>query len=147
MSALAQIIGSELKTSTWTVTSTPESVDYSFEQQEILKVFVQPVANKMQGMCRLENGFEKLMPLFRGLLLMGKPVTLSLIYDFSNSQVFFTYSQHENKEVERFFAQVILLLKKEVRFKQILEKVIANNRKFQVEQALLQASLHSVAWD
>jgi hypothetical protein len=61
--------------------------------------------------------------------------------------VFFTFSQSESQEVERFFNKVIELLKKEVRFRQILEKVIENNRRYQAEQALLQSSLHSVTWD
>lgn len=147
MSALAQSIDSELESRSWTISASPESLDFSFENQEIIKLFIQPVANVMQGMCRLESGFEKLLPLFKGLISMGKPSTLSLIYDETNSQVFFTYAPGESKTVERFFAQVVTLLKKEVRFKQILEKVIQNNRKHQAEQALLQASLHQVIWD
>jgi len=147
MSALAQQIGSDLNPSHWTISSCPESLDFSFNNQGIIKLFVQPVSNVMQGMCRLEKGFEKLMPLFKGLFCMGKPSSLSLIYDESNSQVFFTYSQVESKLVDRFFAQVIVLLKSEVRFKQILEKVISNQKKYLAEQALLQASLHNVAWD
>ena len=147
MSVLAQSFGSDLQTNSWTISSPPESLDFRYENQEIIKLFVQPVSNVMQGMCRLETGFEKLLPLFKGLISMGKPSTLSLIYDVDNSQIFFTYSLGESKTVERFFTQVISLLKKEVRFKQILEKVIQNNRKYQAEQALLQASLHQVAWD
>jgi hypothetical protein len=147
MSALVQISGSELDNNLWTISLTPESVDDYLIQQEILKLIVQPEANKMQGMCRLETGFEKLMPLLRGLLRLGKPASLSLIYDFSKSQVFFTYSQSEVKVVEKFFTKVIGMLKKEIRFKQILEKVIANHRKHQAEQAILQSSLHSAVWD
>lgn len=147
MSALAQSNGSGLQSTSWTISTSPESLDFSIQDQEIIKLFVQPVSNVMQGMCRLETGFEKLLPLFKGLISMGKPSTLSLIYDTYNCQVFFTYSLSETKLVEKFFAQVISLLKKEVKFKQILEKVIQNNRKHQAEQALLQASLHKVAWD
>ena len=147
MSALAQSIGSETEAKSWTISTSPESLDFSINNQEIIKLSVQPVSNVMQGMCRLETGFEKLLPLFKGLISMGKPSTLSLIYDTHNSQVFFSYSLGETTIVERFFTQVISLLKKEVRFKQILEKVIQNKRKYQAEQALLQASMHKVAWD
>lgn len=98
-------------------------------------------------MCRFENGFEKLLPLFRGLILLGKPSSLSLIYDFTRAQVFFTYAHTEAQEVDKFFGKVIDMLKNEVRFKQILEKVIQNNRKYQAEQALLQTALHRVNWD
>ena len=147
MSALAQPIDLELDSNSWTISTSSESLDFSFENQEIIKLFVQPVSNVMQGMCRLETGFEKLLPLFKGLVSMGKPSTLSLIYDPENSQVFFTYSLGEKRKVENFFSQVISLLKKEVRFKQILEKVILENRKHQAELALLQSSLHQLAWD
>lgn len=147
MSLALPISNLEIASSAWTVTSTPELIRFNLGQQEILKIFSQPIANKMQGMCRFERGFEKLLPLFRGLILLGKPSSLSLIYDFDRAQAFFTFSQSESQEVERFFNSVIELLKKELKFKQILEKVIENNRRFQAEQALLQASLHRVTWD
>jgi hypothetical protein len=38
-------------------------------------------------------------------------------------------------------------LKKEVRFKEILEKVLENKKRFQSEQALLQSALQGKAWD
>ncbi len=147
MSLALPISNLEIASPAWTVTSTPELIRFNLGQQEILKIFSQPIANKMQGMCRFERRFEKLLPLFRGLILLGKPATLSLIYDFDRAQVFFTFSQSESQEVERFFNRVIDLLKKEVRFKQILEKVIENNRRYQAEQALLHSSLHRVIWD
>ncbi|MFL0683564.1 MAG: hypothetical protein ACK4SF_13865 [Algoriphagus aquaeductus] len=147
MSVAVQINSSENSTTSWTVSTSPESVNFHFGQQDILKISSQPIANKMQGMCRFENGFEKLLPLFRGLILLGKPSSLSLIYDFTRAQVFFTYAHTEAQEVDKFFGKVIDMLKNEVRFKQILEKVIQNNRKYQAEQALLQTALHRVNWD
>jgi hypothetical protein len=147
MSLALPIRNLEISSTPWTVTSSPELIRFNLGQQDILKIFSQPIANKMQGMCRFERGFEKLLPLFRGLILLGKPSTLSLIYDFDRAQVFFTFSQAETQEVEKFFNSVIDLLKKEVRFKQILEKVIENNRRYQAEQALLHSALHSVTWD
>ena len=146
MSAIAQISESVEKSS-WTISTSPELVHISLQQQEILKIFSQPVENKMQGMCRFEKGFEKLLPLFRGLVVLGKPTTLNFIYDFHQAQIFFTFSLNEKKAVERFFGRIIDLLKNEVRFKKILEKVIENNRKYQAEQSLLQSSLHQAIWD
>ncbi len=101
----------------------------------------------MQGMCRFEKGFEKLLPLFRGLILLGKPGSLSVIYDFDRAQAFFTFAQSEKREVVWFFNQIIELLKKEVAFKEILDKVIENNKRFRAEQALLHSALHGAAWD
>ncbi|MCU0399478.1 MAG: hypothetical protein MUE75_00505 [Algoriphagus sp.] len=147
MSAAVQINRSECSTTSWTISTSPELVKFSLGTQEVLKIFSQPVANKMQGMCRFERGFEKLLPLFRGLILLGKPTSLSLIYDSGKAQVFFTFSQSEKKEVEKFLGKVVELLKKEVRFKQLLEKVIENKQRYQAEQSLLQNSLHAVSWD
>lgn len=147
MSVAVQISSLESSITSWTISTSPELVKFSLGQQEILKIFSQPVANKMQGMCRFEKGFEKLLPLFRGLILLGKPASLSLIYDFGKAQVFFTFSQSEKKEVEKFLNKVVEMLKKEVRFKQLLEKVIENKRRYQAEQSLLQSSMHAVSWD
>lgn len=147
MSAVAQFISSDLKSNSWTVTASPELTHFKVGQQEILKIFSQPVANQMQGMCRFEKGFEQLLPLFRGLILLGKPKSLSLIYDFDRSQAFFTFSQTEKKEVVQFFNQIIELLKREVKFKEILKKVIGNSKRFRAEQALLHSALHGAAWD
>ena len=147
MSAAAQILGSELKSNSWTVRTSPELTKFSVSNQEILKIFSQPVGNQMQGMCRFEKGFEQLLPLFRGLILLGKPKSISLIYDVERAQAFFTFSLTEKQEAVRFFNQIIILLKKEVRFKEILENVLENSKRFQAEQALLNSALHGSAWD
>lgn len=147
MSAVAQFISSDLKPNSWTVTTSPELTNFKVGKQEILKIFSQSVANQMQGLCRFEKGFEQLLPLFRGLILLGKPKSLSLIYDFDRSQAFFTFSQTEKKEVEQFFNQIIELLQREVKFKEILKEVIGNSKRFRAEQALLHSSLHGAAWD
>lgn len=147
MSVALQISSSESLSGSLIVLTSPELTQLAVGQQEIMKIFSRQVSNSMQGMCRFERGFEKLMPLFRGLILLGKPSSLNLIYDFHRAQVFFTFAAEERKDVERFFGKVVVLLEKEVRFKQILEKVIENNRRHQAEQALLQASLHGLSWD
>jgi hypothetical protein len=147
MSTALQISSSESQSGSLIVLTSPELTGQSMGQLEILKIFSRPATNKMQGMCRFEKGFEKLLPLFRGLISLGKPASLSLVYDYSRSQVHFTFAGEESKAVEKFFGKVIRLLENEVRFKPILEKVIENNRRHQAEQALLQKSLHRVSWD
>ena len=147
MSAVAQTFRSESTPNSWTVTSSPDLAQFSVGKQVILKISSQEVANQMQGMCRFEKGFERLLPLFRGLVLLGRPRSLSFIYDFGRAQAFFTFSQTEKREVIRFVNQIIELLKKEVAFKEILEQVIENNRRFKAEQALLNSALHGAAWD
>ena len=147
MSAVAQILRSDLQSNSWTVTTSPDLAQFSVGKQVILKIFSQEVANQMQGMCRFEKGFEQLLPLFRGLILLGKPRSLSFIYDFDRAQAFFTFSQNEKNEVIRFVNQIIELLKKEVAFKKILDQVLENNKRFWAEQALLNSALHGSAWD
>ncbi|MBN7810914.1 hypothetical protein J0A68_08110 [Algoriphagus sp. H41] len=147
MSAVATLVSPELKSSTWTVTSTPDLAQFNVGKEAILKIFSQEVGNQMQGMCRFERGFEQLLPLFRGLILLGKPASLSLIYDFDRAQAFFTFSQSQKPEVVRFFNHIISLLKREVAFKEILAQVIENKKRFQAEQALLNSALQGAAWD
>ena len=147
MSAVAQILRTELNSNSWTVTASPDLAQFNVGEEVILKIFSQEVGNQMQGMCRFERGFEQLLPLFRGLILLGKPRSLSLIYDFDRAQAFFTFSQTEKREVVRFVNQIIELLKKEVRFKEILDKVIENNNRFRAEQSLLNSALLGAAWD
>jgi hypothetical protein len=147
MSVTAPILRSEWKSTSWTVHTSSDLTQFSLNNLEILKFFSKPVGNEMQGMCRFEKGFEQLLPLFRGLVLLGKPQSLSLIYDVHHAQAFFTFSLVEKQEVVRFLNQIIDLLRKEVRFKEVLEKVIENNRRHQAEQALLQSSLLAVSWD
>jgi hypothetical protein len=147
MSAVAQKSDSETQANAWILSTSSDLAYFKVGNQEILKIFSQPVANRMQGMCRFEKGFEALMPLLRGLTLMGRPSSLSFIYDIDQSQAFFTFSQSEAGKVQHFFNQIIGLLKKEVKFKEILKKVIENNNRFRSEQALLNAALHGKAWD
>lgn len=147
MSAAAQNLSSSLTSNSLTVTTSPKLAQFKVGKQEILKIFSQPVANQMQGMCRFEKGFEQLLPLFRGLMLLGKPGSLSVIYDFDRAQAFFTFSQEEKRETQLFFNQILELLKKEVKFKEILRQVMENKKRFQAEQALLNSALHGVAWD
>lgn len=147
MSAASHLVSSEVNSNSWTVRTFPGMAQFRVSEQEILKIFSQPVGNQMQGMCRFGKGFEQLLPLFRGLVLLGKPKSLSLIYEVEQAQVFFTFSQSEKQEVVRFFNQILNLLKKEIRFKEILKKVIENSKRFQSEQALLQAALQGKAWD
>ncbi|GAB3225173.1 hypothetical protein J0A67_08815 [Algoriphagus aestuariicola] len=147
MSALVKPVKTELKSNAWTVSTSPDLSQFIVGKEVILKIFSQEVGNQMQGMCRFERGFEQLLPLFRGLILLGKPSSLSLIYDFDRAQAFFTFFQSEKVEVVRFFNRIIELLKREVAFKEILDQVIENKKRFRAEQSLLHSALKGAAWD
>ncbi len=133
--------------SAWTIRTTSELLGIQPIEADFLQISFKPAGNQMQGMCRFEKGFEQLLPLFKGLISLGKPISLSLIYGVEQPQVFFTFSRSEKQVVVGFFIQIINLLKKEVRFKEILKKVLENKKRFQSEQALLQAALQGKAWD
>ena len=114
---------------------------------DVLKISFQEAGNMMHGNCQFGQEFVSLIPLFRGLILLGKPKTLSLIYDHLNSKVFFTCSLGEKKEVELFFEKISKLLKSEIRFKKLLAQIIASMKRFQAEQQLMHKALHQKNWD
>ncbi|EAZ83216.1 hypothetical protein [Algoriphagus machipongonensis] len=110
-------------------------------QNDLVKFFCNNSGEIMQGMFQLESGGEKLFPLFRGLIGLGKPNSLELRYSIQEKSIFFTYQVVDQEEVDRFFTQVVLLLQKEVKFKGVLKEVIENQLRFRSEQSLLHRSL------
>ncbi|WP_057936566.1 hypothetical protein [Algoriphagus resistens] len=113
----------------------------SVNQQEIVKIIHKKSGMVMQGMCQFEEGFEGLYPLFRGLSEAGKPKNLSLRFSAADKTAYFHYPQANHQDVSLFFAELILLLQKEVKFKNVLKEVIINRNHFKAEQYLLQNSM------
>lgn len=113
----------------------------SVSQKEMIKVFSQKSGEVMQGVCRLEKSFIPLFPLFRGLVGLGKPRSLSLTFSREDNSIFYSFNAEAQPEVEQFFARVLSLLQKEVKFKKILKEVIENRLRFKAEQSLLQTTL------
>jgi hypothetical protein len=113
----------------------------SVSQKEMIKIFNQRSGEVMQGMCRLEKNFDSLFPLFRGLISLGKPNSLSLTYSLEEKSIFYSFKSESQVEVEQFFSRVLVLLQKEIKFKQLLKEVIENRSRFKSEQSLLQSSL------
>lgn len=113
----------------------------SVSHKQMIKVFSQQSGEIMQGVCRLEKSFDSLFPLFRALISLGKPQSLSLTFSRDSKSVFYTFSSEALPEVEQFFDRVLTLLQKEVKFKQVLKEVIENRLRFKSEQSLLQNAL------
>ena len=113
----------------------------SVSQKEMVKIFNQKSGEMMQGMCRLENGFDSLFPLFRGLIRLGKPKSLHLTFSNEERSIFYSFKEEDQTEVEQFFARVLALLQKEVKFKKVLKEIIDNRLRFKTEQSLLQTAL------
>ena len=110
---------------------------YSVNHQEIIKVFNQKKEMGMQGVCRFDEKFEVLYPLFRGLSEAGKPKNLKLRFSSEEKAVYFGYPESDQSEVSHFFSELVLVLQKEVKFKKILKEVIINRNRFKAEQFLL----------
>ena len=109
----------------------------SVNQQEIVKIFNQKSGMVMQGMCKFEEKFENLYPLFRGLSEAGKPQSLNLRFSSVEKAVYFYYPEVDQTEVTQFFSELVRVLQKEVKFKKILKEVIINRNRFRSEQFLL----------
>lgn len=110
-------------------------------QQEIVKIFNQKSGLVMQGMCKFDESFEFLYPLFKGLTEAGKPRSLNLRFSSSENAAYFHYPVSSQSEVSQFFSQVILHLQNEVKFKKVLKEVIINRNQFLSEQFLLQSAM------
>lgn len=113
----------------------------SVNQQEIVKIFNQKSGMVMQGMCKFEEKFDILYPLFRGLSEAGKPKSLNLRFSSAEKAAYFYYPETNQTEVARFFSEIILLLQKEVKFKKVLKEIIINRNHFRAEQFLLQNAM------
>ncbi|PZX53975.1 hypothetical protein LV84_03083 [Algoriphagus ratkowskyi] len=113
----------------------------SVNQQEIVKIFNQKSGLVMQGMCKFDESFEFLFPLFKGLSEAGKPRSLNLSFASSEKAVYFHYPESNQSEVSSFFSQLILHLQNEVRFKKVLKEIIRHRKHFLSEQILLQNAI------
>ncbi|MBN3581779.1 hypothetical protein JYB64_05225 [Algoriphagus aestuarii] len=113
----------------------------SVSQKEMVKIFSQKSGEMMQGMCRMDQGFDSLFPLFKGLIRLGKPKSLTLTYSNEEKSIFYSFREEDQLEVEQFFARVLALLQKEVKFKKVLKEIIENRLRFKSEQSLLQTAL------
>ncbi|WPR76981.1 hypothetical protein [Algoriphagus sp. NG3] len=113
----------------------------SVNQQNIFQMVNQKSDLAIHGMCKFDEQFEILYPLFRGLSEAGKPKSLNLRFSPVERAVYFQYPEASQKEVSVFFAELHTLMQKEVLFKQLLKKVIVNRNRFRSEQFLLQNAL------
>lgn len=113
----------------------------SVNQQEIIKIFNQRSGLVMQGMCKFEDKFDALYPLFRGLSTAGKPKSLNLSFSSGERAAYFHYPEANKSEVSHFFSKLILLLQDEVKFKKVLKEIIVNRNHFKSEQFLLQRAM------
>ncbi|MEP0712898.1 hypothetical protein [Algoriphagus sp.] len=113
----------------------------SVNQQEVVKIFSQPAGMVVQGLCKFEEEFQFLYPLFKGLSEAGKPKDLNLSFSSSDRIAYFYYPTTSHPEISLFFSQLIVLLQNEIKFKKVLKEVITNRNHFLTEQSLLHRAM------
>lgn len=74
-------------------------------------------------------------PLMRGIIFSGQPS--SLVLQANHSSRNFTLRFQQDGEAREYLSKVFGILYREIRFKQVLRKVIANEEKFKLEERLL----------
>jgi hypothetical protein len=80
-------------------------------------------------------------PLLRGIIALGQPLTF-IFQVMAGSRTFvLQYAADQESEVKSYLNQVFSLINAEIRFKQVLRKVIVNQEKFEKEERLLFNSL------
>ena len=141
MSALSYQSASSTSLFNVTVGRNSKVSQISANQQDLVKFFNQKTGDMMQGMCRLEQNFQTLYPLFRGLISLGKPSSLILTFSPEEKSIFYSFRAESLPEVEQFFTRILTLLQKEVKFKKVLKEIIENRLQFKAEQRLLHSAL------
>lgn len=124
----------------WTTQSSPQSSTNSASQQ-VLKFYFQRSGEYMQGICRFEDSFGFMMPLFKSLLGLGTSNWLEVTFSPETKTAYFIFPKSEVKSVENKLNAIHELLIRELHFKSVLSQLIVNKKRFQKEQALLNASL------
>lgn len=116
------------------------STSFSKEERFII-VSSEKSGHQMHGLCKMDNELESLFALFRGLSEAGRPQELSLKFTFDSREVAFSYPISNSIEVIKYFKRLISILQQEVKFKQVLNRIISIRKQFTSEQILLQNSL------
>lgn len=89
----------------------------------------------------LAGSSSEYFPLLRALIALGQPLTF-IIQAVSGSRTFvLQYAADQESEVKGYLSKVFSLINAEIRFKQVLRNVIANQERFEREERLLFNSL------
>ena len=80
-------------------------------------------------------------PILRGLIALGQPRTFGVEVDTKTRSFSLRLEEDQEAEVKNYLKPLFVLIKSEVRFKQVLRKVLLNQEKFEREEKLLYRSL------
>lgn len=76
-------------------------------------------------------------PLLKGIAASGQPKSLRLQVNQSLKIFTLIFDTLDQSEAKIYLSKILTLIEKEVRFKQVLRKVILNQKKFKSEEKLL----------
>ncbi|MCH7408237.1 hypothetical protein MM239_02430 [Belliella sp. DSM 111904] len=86
---------------------------------------------------KINESFASLKGLFRGLTSLGKPGEVILENEVSQGVFTLKYYQSNEIKVKSYLATLIETVENELRFKQVLDQIIENQRKIKAEEGLL----------
>lgn len=94
---------------------------------------------------KINEGFKPIQPLFNGLISIGQPSRGTVEYYQALETFAVKYYQDDEQETASYLEKVFLVLKEEIRFKQILKTVIEKQARFEKESLLLNRELFGKA--
>lgn len=82
-------------------------------------------------------------PLLRGIAASGMGSALRIQVNSALKSFTFVYDKRDEAEAKEYLSKVLSLVRKEIRFKQVLRKVIFNQEKYKREEKLLFSEMTS----
>lgn len=94
---------------------------------------------------KVNESFKSIQPLLNGLLAIGQPRKGSVEFYPELDTFAVKFYQSEEQVAATFIERIFALIKEEIRFKQILKRVIETQERFGRESQLLKKELFGVA--
>lgn len=86
---------------------------------------------------RLAGKASAQYPLLKGMFSSGRPKQLALQADDASKIIFLRFDKAEERGAYQYISRVLSIIDEEVRFRQVLRKVIENQQRFVLEEKLL----------
>lgn len=80
-------------------------------------------------------------PILRGLIALGQPRTFGVRVDLKTRSISLELEENQEVAVRNYLKPLFALIQSEVRFKQVLRKILVNQEKFERAEKLLFRSL------
>ncbi|HLU89406.1 MAG TPA: hypothetical protein VKZ51_06190 [Cyclobacteriaceae bacterium] len=86
---------------------------------------------------RLAGKASAQYPLLKGMFSSGRPKQLALQADDASKIIFLRFDKADETGAYQYISRVLSIIDEEVRFRQVLRKVIENQQRFVLEEKLL----------